>query len=61
MRSEVYGIVESDYVRVIYIGVYICFGLGFARILLLSEDYLVALTIDLVCFQDTGSKTRPNL
>lgn len=60
MRSEVYGIVENDYVRVIYIGVYICFGLGFTRILLLSED-LVALTIDLVCFQDTGSKTRPNL
>lgn len=60
MRSEVYGIVENDYVRVIYIGVYICFGLGFTRILLLSED-LVALTIDLVCFQDTGSKTRPDL
>ena len=60
MRSEVYGIVENDYVRVIYIGACIFFGLGFTRIFLLSED-LVALTIDLVCFQDTGSTTRPNL
>lgn len=60
MSSEVYGIVENDYVRVIYIGVYICFGLGFTRILLLSKD-LVALTIDLVCFQDTESKTNPKL
>ena len=55
MRSEVYGIVENDYVRVIYIGVYICFGLGFTRILLLSED-LVARQSILSVFRIQGAR-----